>query len=91
MERRGAAVLNVPAAQCLGDEVRLVPGVQLVAEVFDVTLHRARGDAELLRALLGRESASNALKHLALALRQADEIVRLALHVHHWLLVEIPQ
>lgn len=37
----------------LGDQVGLVPGVELVAQILDMALDRARRDPELLRALLG--------------------------------------
>jgi len=60
--------LDVARGERLGDQVRLVARVQLVAEILDVPLDRARGDAELLRALLGRQPAGNALQDLALAL-----------------------
>jgi hypothetical protein len=59
---------DVARGERLGDQVRLVARVQLVAEILDVPLDRARGDAELLRALLGGQSAGNALQDLALAL-----------------------
>ena len=62
------------ACERLGDEVRLVAGVELVAEVLDVSLDCARSDPELLRALLGREARGDALQHLALAVRQCDEV-----------------
>jgi hypothetical protein len=48
--------------------VRLVARVQLVAKVLDVALDSARRNAQLLGALLGREAARNAFKHLALSL-----------------------
>ena len=61
--------LNVARRQRLGDEVRLIAGMQLVSEILDVPLYGSRGNTELLRALLGRQSARNALEHFALALR----------------------
>jgi len=71
------------ARQGLGDKVRLVFGVQLVAQVFDVTFDRARGDAQLLRALLRREPTCNALQDFSLSLRQGDEIFLLPRKIHH--------
>jgi len=76
-------LLEVTAGECLGDQVRLVPRVQLVAEVLDVALHGPRSDAEFLRALLRREAACNALQDLAFPLRQGHEIVLLPFDVHH--------
>jgi len=40
------------AGQSLGDEMRLVARVELVAEIFDVPLDRSRSNPELLSALL---------------------------------------
>ena len=52
----------------LGDEMRLVLGVELVAKILDVTLDGPRCDSELLRALLRGKPAGDALQHLALTL-----------------------
>ena len=73
------------AGERLGNQVRLVLGVELVAEVLDVPFDRPRSDPELLRALLGREAAGDALQHLALPLRQRDEIFLLPRKIHHQL------
>ena len=59
---------DVAGGKRLGDQVRLIARVELVAEIFDVTLNRARRDSELLRALFRGEAAGDALKHLALTL-----------------------
>jgi hypothetical protein len=69
--RLGAAPqrLKVAARKGLRHEVRLVTRVELVAEVFDVALDGAWSDPELLRALLRRKSASDALQDLAFSLR----------------------
>ena len=75
--------LKVAAGERLGDQVRLVLGVELVAEVFDVPFDSARGDAQLLRALLGGQTPGDALQHLALTLRQGDEIFLLPRKIHH--------
>jgi hypothetical protein len=75
--------LEVAAGERLGDEVRLVPRMQLVAKVFDVPLDRPRGDPKLLRALLGRQALSDALQHLTLPLGEGYEVVLLARNVHH--------
>ena len=61
--------LNVARRQRLGDEVRLIAGMQLVSEILDVPLYSSRCNTELLRALLGRQPARDALEHFALALR----------------------
>jgi len=45
-------MLDVAAGQRLGDEVRLVARIELVAEVLDVPLDGAGRDPQLLRALL---------------------------------------
>jgi len=49
--------------------VRLVAGVELVAEVLDMAFDGAWRDAELLGALLRRKSTSNALQDFALSFR----------------------
>ena len=51
------------------DEVRLVPRVELVAEIFDVPFDRSRGDPELLRTLFRRKTPSDALEHFPFPLR----------------------
>lgn len=66
------------ARQRFGDEVRLVPSVQLVAQVFDVSFDGARSYAELLGALLRRKTISDALENLAFSLRKDDEIFLLS-------------
>ena len=71
------------AGQCLGDKMRLVFGVKLVAEILHVAFDRARGDAQLLSALLRRKPARNALQHFPLSLGQGDEIFLLPWKVHH--------
>ena len=63
--------------------MRLVARVELVAKVLDVTLDGTRSNAELLRALLRRESPCDALENLSFSLRQADEVVLLARKIHH--------
>lgn len=68
MEERRAAPSNMAAGERLRDEVRLVARVELVAEVFDVSLYGPWSDAELLRALLRRKTARDALKDVALAI-----------------------
>ena len=73
----------MPASEGLGDQMRLVLGVEFVAEVLDVPFNRPRGDAQLQCALLGGEPASNALQHLALTLRQVHEIFLLPRKIHH--------
>ena len=50
---RDGVDLEVAAGECLGHQVRLIPSVQLVAEVFDVPLNRARSNSELLGTLFG--------------------------------------
>ena len=71
------------AGECLGDEVRLVLGVELVAKVLDVALDRAWSNAELLGTLFRRQATRDAFKHLALTLRQSDEIFLLPRKIHH--------
>ena len=51
MKKPGA--LDVAAGKSLGNQMRLVARVELVAEVFDVALHRPRCDPKLLGALFG--------------------------------------
>ena len=70
------------AGERFGDQVRLVPGVQLVAQVLDVALDGARCDPELLRALFRGEAAGDALQNLALTVRQSDEIILLPGKIH---------
>ena len=60
--------LDVARGERLGDQVRLVARIQLVAEILYMALDRPRSDAELLGTLLGGKSAGNALQDLALAL-----------------------
>lgn len=79
----GWRLLEVAGRERLCDQVRLVTGVQLVAQIFDVTLDGPRRDAQLLRALLRREAAGDALQHLALTLGQGDEILLLLRQIHH--------
>lgn len=67
----------------LGYKVRLVPSVELIAEIFNVPLDRAGSYPELDGALLRRETARDALQHLALAIRQGDKIFLLARKIHH--------
>ena len=71
------------AGQGLGHQVRLIARVQLVAEVFDVPLDRPRRDAEFLRALLGRHSLCDALKHFPLPFGEENKVFLLARNVHH--------
>ena len=71
------------AGECLGDKVRLVAGVELIAEILDVPLDRARGNAQLQRALLGGKATSDAFEHFTLAVRQGDEILLLPGKIHH--------
>jgi hypothetical protein len=78
-----AAQLNVAARKGLGDKVRLVARVELVAKIFDVALDGPGRDPELLRALLRGEAAGDALEHLALALGQGDEVFLLPRKIHH--------
>jgi hypothetical protein len=73
----------VPAGKRLGDEVRLVARVELVAQILDMSFDRAGSNAELLGALLGGEPACDALKHFTLALGQGDEIFLLPRKIHH--------
>ena len=73
------------AGERLGDEVRLVLGVELVAEILDVPFNGAWGDAQLLRTLFRRHPAGNALQDLAFALGQGDEIFLLPRKIHHGL------
>src|SRR5690348_7211376 len=74
---------DVPAGKRLGDEVRLVARVKLVAQILDMSFDRAGSNAELLGALLGGEPACDALKHFTLALGQGDEIFLLPRKIHH--------
>jgi hypothetical protein len=69
--------------QGLRDQVRLVPSIELVAKIFDVTLDGSRRDPELLSALLGREARGDAFQDFHLALGQSDEIFLLPLKIHH--------
>jgi len=78
--RRGE--LDVAGGKRLGDQVRLVARVELVAEVLDVPLDRARCNPQLLRALLRRATAGNALEHLDLSFSQGDEIFLLPRKIH---------
>ena len=71
----------------LGDQVRLVPRIQLVAEILHMALDRPRSDAELLCTLLGGKSAGNALQDLALALGQGNELFLWLRKIHHASLV----
>lgn len=73
------------AGQRLRHQMRLVAGVELVAQIFDVPLDGSRSDSELQRALFRRKSARDALEHFALAVRQGDEIVLLPRKIHHQL------
>src|SRR5438309_7497844 len=76
---------DVAAGHRFGDKVRLVAGIKLVAKVLDVPFDGARRDSQFLGALLRREAARDALKHLALALREGDEILLLSRKIHHQL------
>ena len=76
------AGLDVTGGKRLGDQVRFVPRVELVAEILDVTLDGAGGDAELLCALLGRQPLGDALQNFALAIRQRNEIGSLTGRIH---------
>jgi hypothetical protein len=76
---------DVTAGKSFGDEMRLVARVELVAQILHVPFDGARGDSELLRALLGREAARDALKHFAFAFREGDEILLLSRKIHHQL------
>jgi len=78
-----ARQLDVAARKCLGDQVRLVARVELVAKIFDVPLNRPWRDPQLQRALLGRVPAGNALKHLNLSFGQSDEVFLLPRKIHH--------
>ena len=78
------------AGQSLGDQMRLVLGVELVAEILDVALNGPRSDPESLGALLGRQTAGNALQHLALSLGQGDEIFLLPRKIHYKLRIGHP-
>ena len=78
------------ARECLGDEVRLVLRVELVAEILDVTLDGPRCNAQLLRALFRREPGRDAPQHLELTLGQADEIFLLPRKIHHRLRTKRP-
>jgi hypothetical protein len=71
------------AGQGLGDQVRLVFRVELVAEILDMALDGPRSDPELLGALLRRQTAGDALQHLALSLGQGDEVFLLPRKIHH--------
>ena len=71
----------------LGDQVRLVPRIQLVAEILHMALDRPRSDAELLGTLLGGKSAGNALQDLTLALGQGNELFLWLRKIHHASLV----
>lgn len=79
----GAPGLDVAARERLGDEVRLVARVELIAQVLDVTLDGARGDPELLGALLRGEPASDALEDFPFALGERDEIFLWPRDIHH--------
>jgi hypothetical protein len=81
--RASDAFLEVAAGERLGDEMRLVLGVQLVAEILDVPLNRPRSNPELLRALLRRQPAGDALQDLAFPLGQGNEIFLLPRKIHH--------
>ena len=59
-----AQLSEVPARKRLGDQMRLVPGVELVTEIFDMALDGPRRDPGLLGALFGRQAARDALQHL---------------------------
>jgi hypothetical protein len=78
--RRGS---DMPAGERFCNEVRLIAGMQFVAQILDVALDRSWRDSELLRALFGRKSARDALQDLALTLRQTDEIFLLPRKIHH--------
>jgi hypothetical protein len=54
--------------ESLGDEVRLVPRVQLVAEIFDMTLNRTGSDPQLESALLRGQPSRDAVQDFALSL-----------------------
>jgi hypothetical protein len=66
MPWRFGRLFDVPAGNRFRHEMRLVPGMQLVAEVFHVALDGAGRDAELLRALFRGQSPGNALQDLSL-------------------------
>jgi len=80
---KGVSGLDMAGGERLGDQVRLVARVELVAEIFNMAFDRPRGDPELLRALLGREAGRNALQDLALALGQGNELFLLLRKIHH--------
>lgn len=76
-------LLDVTAGERLGDKVRLVARVKLIAEVLDVPFDRAGRYAELLGTLLGGEAACDALENLAFSIRKSDEVFLLSRDVHH--------
>lgn len=65
---------NETARHGLGDEVRRVPRLQLVAQIFNVALDRPRRDAEFLSALLGREPSSDGLEDFSLTIAHSHEL-----------------
>ena len=67
----------------LGDQVRLVARVELVAEIFDVALDRPRRDSELQSTLFRGQPSRDALQNLPLTVGQADEILLLTRKIHH--------
>lgn len=71
------------ARQGLGHQMRLIARVQLVAKILDVSLDRPWCDSELLRTLLGGESAGNALQDFSLPVGQGDKIFLLPRKIHH--------
>ena len=63
--------------------MRLVAGIQLVAQILDVALYRPRSDAELLSALLRGQAKRNALQDLALSIGERHKIFLLPRNIHH--------
>jgi len=79
------AALDVAGRERLGNEMRLIARVELVAKIFDVALDGAWSNAQLQRTLLGGEAARDAFQDLALPLRQIDKIFLLPRKIHHQL------
>jgi hypothetical protein len=79
----GRKLSDVAARQGLGDQMRLIPSVQLVTKVLDVPLDRSRRNSKLLRALLRGKPACDALQDFTLAVRQGHEVFLLPRKIHH--------
>ena len=78
---------DVAGSKRLGDQVRLVLRIQLVAEILHMALDRPRRNTELLGTLLGGKPSGNALQDLALALGQRNELFLWLRKIHHASLV----